>query len=84
MGCTPASTTLNGQGKMPRGLPKRMFAVRLPTELIEAIGEAAQEAGVDRTVLVEEALEARFMPWEGEATPERESTGKGEHQGDER
>lgn len=47
---------------MPRGLPKQMFAVRLPPELIEAIGEAAQEAGVDRTVLVEEALEARFMP----------------------
>lgn len=66
---------------MPRGLPKQMFAVRLPPELIEAIGEAAQETGVDRTVLVEETLSARFMPGEGEGEG---MTVKGDREGDER
>jgi hypothetical protein len=43
--------------KMPRGEPKVMFAVRLPSPLREALRERAQEDDVSETDLVQEYIE---------------------------
>ena len=50
---------------MPRGEPKVMFSVRLPSSLREAIAERAQEEDVSEADFVQRAIEAALEAPQG-------------------